>query len=132
MSPKTWTNISISVSLSDYETVLEEIQTIAKRERKSRSAIIIDAMREYSDRHLKGNYQTLIPSYNSESNETNRALVERTIRNFYKNMDSKGFEIKQKDIVESCKKEVPNIQSALTMAERVSKWLSEQGVKVWR
>lgn len=127
---KTWTNISISLSIDDAQTILADIQTIAERERKSRSAIIVEAMKEYSIYHLKGNYQTLINSYEDEG-EQNRASIEREIRGFFLARSSKGIEIKLNEIKTHCRNQLTNAKTASAMAERIHEWLKSQGVKVW-
>ena len=88
-------------------------------------------MKEYSIYHLKGNYQTVINSF-EDGGEQNRASIEREIRNYFKSRDSKGVEIKLKEIKTHCRDHLSDSKTASAMAERVYIWLVEQGVKAWR
>lgn len=126
-----WVTVSFSISVDDVEAVLKDIDKIAKRERTSRSSVIISAMKEYRDRHIQGQSQTLLPSF-QEGGELNTAAIEGRIREYFRHLDDEGRDVRWRDIICLCKEGIQNNKTALSIAKRVDVWLRKRGVKVWR
>lgn len=122
-----WANKSFSIHVDELETTYAEIEKIAKRENTSISSIIVKSMREYVEKHKRGNYQTFILSY-SEGESVDMATIEGQIRNFFSNKNR----VKWLDIVQTCKEQTKNTKDALDMAGRIQKWLMEKKIRVWR
>ena len=128
---KIWTSVSVSISTADVETTLRDIKTIAKRERRSRSSIIVDAMKEYADRHIRGNAQTLLSSYANEGPIT-QALIEGEIRQECLNYAKKVGHITQREVIEITRQKITSGGHLVAMVERVIIWLKAQDVEVWQ
>jgi len=100
---------------------------IAKREGRNASIILWDFIVKYVEEHGPGNPQSRIESF-VEGGLTDQGAIEGRIRQKF----SQGKEVSYQDILKQCKAEVPNIKSAIAMAERISKWLNNRGVRIWR
>lgn len=123
-------NASFYLSEDTYET-WKKFQRIAKREGRNASIILRNYITEYVDIHDPGNPQTRMTSFD-ETGDSTIAIVEGRIREQFKQRYRNYGDLQKRDIITFCKESVPDVKMALAMAERVSKWLSEQGVKVWR
>ena len=55
------------------------LQMMAKREGMSMSAIRLQAIIEYDDRHWKGNYQTLMESFDKDGDKSD-GQIEQSVR----------------------------------------------------
>jgi hypothetical protein len=60
------------------------------------------------------------------------AVIEGRVREHFRVRGVRGLDVKWRDIIKLCKLEVPDLQAALAMAERVDDWLRSRGIRVWR
>ena len=102
------------------------LQMMARREGISMSAIRVQALTEYDDRHWEGNYQTLMESYD-EGGKKSEGQIEMEIVNELakKKRDNSGSEILP--LLAKIKPEKRKNSFKI-----VSKQLRSRGVKVWR
>jgi len=115
----------------DFLRTWEKFLQIAKREGRKASIIIRDFIAHYVEVHDPGNPQARITSY-AEGGPVDAAIIEGQIREFFRHLDAEGYDVQWRRIVSLCKQNVPDVDAALTMAKRVSRWLHGRGVKVWR
>lgn len=76
-------------------SVMTEIEKIRWREHKSESAIIVDALKEYIDRHKDGNSTFTLDHWQSDINFKARPAIGakiNTIRAYYKQLSKTEYQ----------------------------------------
>jgi len=124
---------SFRYNLDDPEkyAIMEKFLTIANREQNTFMDLIAEAIKEYVENHWKGNYQTLLNSYEpggvkSEGQLEQGIILELTQRN------QRGFDINYQHIMDLVKERMGKRGGeAVAIAERVMEKLMENGVKIW-
>lgn len=109
------------------ETIMEQIDDISDRENTSRSQIIMKAIAEYWEEHIKGNYQHTMNNFMEGGEESYRQLEQNIITYLVeKERDIKGTEIwgmvKELDFSPTKRKK---------SVEIIARRLRYLGVKVW-
>jgi len=102
------------------------LQMMAKREGTTVGALRVQAIREYDERHWKGNYQTLMESYD-EGGEKSDGQLEMQIVN---KLAKKKRDLSRSDIYPLLADVKPEKREH--SFENIRKELTSRGVKVWQ
>lgn len=113
----------------DFE-LMGNIHTIAKREGQPVAEIIIEALREYDERHGPGNSQTILGSFVAGGVRSEGQIEQEIINGFQASPDWR--EIKFKDIISRLREHGYSSKKLRQGAERVAEALKEKGRQVWR
>ena len=114
-------------SYTNHDDELEHrFQLMAKREGITVGALRVKAIIEYDDRHWKGNYQTLMESYD-EGGEKSDGQIEMQIVN---ELAKKKRDLSRSDIYPLLADVKPEKREH--SFENIRKELTSRGVKVWR
>lgn len=109
-------------------TLWKKAVYIAKREGTSISNIIEKQfLNNWVPIHDPGNPQSRLSSF-VEGGLTDQGAIEGRIRQKYLGRKEAVY----RDILRDCQAEITDKKNALAMADRVSKWLNEKGVRIWR
>lgn len=127
---KDWVNKSYSIKITDVETVLADIDKIAKRERKSRSALTVEALKEYRDKHIGGNYQTMLLSY-AAGTPRSQNQIENEILELLKRKGKLTGHLGRREIVETLRENGFKGKNRISIAQHLSRRLEEAGIKIW-
>jgi len=112
------------------QTVIDGIDDICDRERTSRSGIIMKALAEYWDRHIKGNYQTVMESFEPGGHRSDGQLEQEIINTM---LGIPEWQDIKWSIIRLRLKEIGYPMKKLTSgADRIARVLQEKGRKVWR
>jgi len=124
--------LSLSISLLHVEpNLIVNIDKIAQRENTSRSAIVLEAMKDYVKIHAHGNPQTMLNSY-ARGSKVDVGAVEGRIRQHFLERHQKSLDVKRKDILNRFREEFEDVSQAVKSTERVVAWLWGQGIRIWR
>jgi hypothetical protein len=123
---------NVSVYLGDTALYWEDFQKICRREGSSASQKISEFIEEYVSRHGAGNPQLVLPSFAEDGQQTIAGIEGRIRQVFYEagKKDSNG--VVYQDIVRKVRDSKIPFGKVVFLSDKVAKWLSEKGVKVWR
>jgi len=116
----------------DFIYTWKKFISIAKREGKSASNVLRDFVHEYVDVHDPGNPQLRITSFSPEGARTIEQIIGRIRQQCLEYSNRNNGEIKIRIIEELLKDSKIRGKQFQPIRERLAKWLSDQGVKVWR
>ena len=126
---KFWVNKTFSISVEDAETLIPEIDKIARREGVSRSAIVVTALKEYWKIHRKGNYQHYMTGFLPGGVKSDRQ-IEQDIINYFMNNQ---LDVKYSEVAMRIRSDLGyKGKSLIDAIERIVKKLHDNGVKIWK